>query len=198
MRLRSTAVRETHAVLAAAGPRNPVSRPSFCRFPPGMRCIHLHKWQFYCRENSVDIKLCFAQADPRAGHVARAALLGAGRAPGGSTPHNEMNRSLTADLVSVLRSCASVPKRRPCLKNEGPEHAEFLRGILVHLTRFPSASSDNLSSVQAPVKQRCGIGERISKSPVQNCTFDRAPPPPSRCSLSLSLAALAPPSRYLS
>ena len=34
-----------HANLAAAGPPpKPVSRPSFCRVPPGMRSIHPHKW----------------------------------------------------------------------------------------------------------------------------------------------------------
>ena len=32
-----------HAILAAAAPIIPVSRPSFCRVPPGVRSIHPHK-----------------------------------------------------------------------------------------------------------------------------------------------------------
>ena len=34
----------SHADLAAVAPTIPVSRPSFCRVPPGTRSIHRHKW----------------------------------------------------------------------------------------------------------------------------------------------------------
>ena len=45
-----------HANVAAVAPPppNPVSRPSFCRVPPGMRSIHPHKWHIRTRGTCAD------------------------------------------------------------------------------------------------------------------------------------------------
>ena len=43
--------RARHANLAAVAPISPVSRPSFCRVPPGMRSIHPLKWQGGTRQH---------------------------------------------------------------------------------------------------------------------------------------------------
>ena len=50
-----------HANLAALAPIIPVSRPSYCRVPPGMRPIHPHKWQQRQPLCSLKAPACFAR-----------------------------------------------------------------------------------------------------------------------------------------
>ena len=126
-----------HAILAAAAPIIPVSRPSFFRVPPGMRAIHPQTWHL-CGQSAVPYRalVCFRKSalsqaavkrlgeypwhDLAAGarvrvHLTRRNGGGSGAAVTVSALVLERNSRRSACVVAVLSSAA----QRPSCDNSG-------------------------------------------------------------------------------